>query len=150
VLTWKLKEGSADALVLKDNHSNKTRSANGGTNNNSNTTNDDTSLLHLVTLRMPAQAEPKEDGVHEWRLSQSSITLDVEERTARQLDDVAVSYAGKVKVVGARVDFPCLVRAAAKVAASKLREKHAVIQDLRPLLPSEEQYLRLLESLKNV
>jgi len=125
VLTWKLQPGSADAIGLHAE------------------TGEDL-LINLAALRLPVQTGPPR-GVREWPLPQASITLNVVESAPTQLDDVAVSYTGRIRVEGARVDFPCLVRAAAKLVTPRLRDGYARIQDHRPLLPREEDYLAQVE-----
>ena len=141
VLTWKLREGSADAMTLIQH----------GTS--SNEPHCDFSLC-LTSLRLPVTMAPPR-GVRAWPLfrqfsTRASISLDVKENSTTQLDDVAVAYAGRVKVVDVEVDFPCLVRAAALAVAPRLRDDYKKLQDQRPLLPSEEDYLRKIDEAASV
>jgi len=80
----------------------------------------------------------------------TSLTMRVEASSSTQLDDVAVSYAGKIEIVGIQVDFPCLVRAAARAMALRIRDEHLRIQNKRPLLPSEEDYLMRIEEAASI
>jgi len=104
----------------------------------------------VATLRLPVDGGPPE-GVRDWPLSFARMRLDVRNRgRAHQLDDVTVSYSGKLSIEHVHLDFPCLVRASAKAVAMRLVNEYTEIEQHRPLLPNEEAYRTLVEEAANM
>jgi hypothetical protein len=77
--------------------------------------------------------------------------LRVLESTRLQRDDVSTLYSGRMEVVSVHLDFLALVRASVRASARAmgpmLREKHRRIEELRPLMLDEVQYLEQIEFL---
>jgi hypothetical protein len=88
-------------------------------------------------------------GEHEFSLSHQAakITLRVLESRTMSLDDATTSYTGRIKVVKVEIDYLSLVRAAARALLPRLRERHTTIQQTRPLMQSELEYLETVEHL---
>jgi hypothetical protein len=100
------------------------------------------SSVTLVALRL--EAEPS-TGVRTWPMTLSSITLDVLESRLAAIDDVTMSFAGSVRISQVRLHFACLVRAAARGRLASLRTSHERIEESRPLLEHEIDYLQQVE-----
>jgi len=141
ILKWKMEAGSADASALDGIY---TRKKGGGDSDSENDDDGGDQTLNLVTLHLPAETGPP-TGSRQWVLSQARVKLNVEESARTQLDDVAVSYAGRVRVEDVHLTFPCLVRAAARQLVPTISQRYIDIQEHRPLLPQEEAYLHLME-----
>jgi hypothetical protein len=58
-----------------------------------------------------------------------------------------MSYSGQVEVVGVRLDFLGLVKASARALLPELRGKYKAIEETRPLMMHEVQYVQQMESL---
>jgi hypothetical protein len=106
-------------------------------NNCSNTVN-------LATLRLDAEP-PK--GVRTWPMLLSNITLEVLERRLIKMDDVTTKFAGRLRVTHVHLDFTNLVRATARHSINRLKKKFARIEERRPMLEHERQYLQQVRDL---
>jgi hypothetical protein len=100
------------------------------------------STVSLAALRL--EAEPSK-GVRTWPLAQSSICLDVLESRVTAIDDVTMSFAGRLRVLQVRLNFASLVGAAARGKLDSLRKTHERIEESRPLLEHEIDYLLEVE-----
>jgi hypothetical protein len=100
----------------------------------------------VATLKLPVEARLSR-GEHRWSLPHVQFRLRVQESTRRQLDDVTMSYSGQVEVVGVRLDFLGLVKASARALLPELRGKYKAIEETRPLMMHEVQYVQQMESL---
>jgi hypothetical protein len=100
------------------------------------------SIVSLAALRLEAEALK---GVRTWPMAQSSICLDVLESRVTAIDDVTMSFAGRLRVSQVRLDFASLVGAAARGKLDSLRASHERIEESRPLLEHEIEYLLEVE-----
>jgi hypothetical protein len=100
------------------------------------------SIVSLAALRL--EAEPSK-GVRNWPMAQSSICLDVLESRVTAIDDVTMSFAGCLRVLQVRLNFASLVGAAARSKLVSLKKTHERIEESRPLLEHEIDYLLEVE-----
>jgi hypothetical protein len=99
-------------------------------------------IISLAALRLEAE---QSKGVRTWPMAQSSICLDVLESSVRVIDDVTMSFAGRLRVSQVRLNFASLVRAAARGKLDSLKTDHELIEESRPLLEHEIDYLLEVE-----
>jgi hypothetical protein len=95
-------------------------------------------IVSLAALRL--EAEPSK-GVRTWPMAQSSICLDVLESRVTAINDVTMSFAGRLRVSHVRLNFASLVGAAARGKLDSLRKTHERIEESRPLLEHEIEYI---------
>lgn len=97
------------------------------------------SRLPLATVRLEACP----DRGHQMVMTPLiRIHLQVTESEARTShDDATTSYKGSSNVQQVELQFPCLVRAAARAALDEMEKRKRVV---RPLLDHEADYLRIL------
>jgi hypothetical protein len=100
------------------------------------------SIVSLAALRL--EAEPSK-GVRTWPIAQSRICLDVLESRVTAINDVTMSFAGRLRVSHVRLNFASLVGAAARGKLDSLRKSHERIEESRPLLEHEIDYLLEVE-----
>jgi hypothetical protein len=100
------------------------------------------SIVSLAALCL--EAEPLK-GVRTWPMAQSSICLDVLESRVTAIDDVTMSFAGRLRVSQVRLSFAGLVGATARGKLDSLRKTHERIEESRPLLEHEIDYLLKVE-----
>jgi len=81
------------------------------------------------------------------RATTSSVILDVERSKSIPIDDVTTSYSGTILVHKVRLDFVWLVRASAQFALQRIRSNYRHIEESRPLLPHEIEYLGHVEAI---
>jgi hypothetical protein len=100
----------------------------------------------ISSLKIPAETRlcPGERVV---AVPSVGIRLRVLESTRLQRDDVSTLYSGRMEVVSVHLDFLALVRASARAMGPMLREKHRRIEELRPLMLDEVQYLEQIDFL---
>lgn len=100
----------------------------------------------ISSMKIPAE---KRLAPGERFFSQPSacFRLQVRESTRLQRDDVSMLYSGRIEVVSVQVDFLGLVRASARAMIPMLRDKYRRIEEIRPLMLHEVQYLEQIESL---
>lgn len=99
-------------------------------------------IVSLSALRL--EAKPSK-GVQTWPMAQSSICLDVIESRATSIDDVTMSFAGRLHVSQISLNFTSLVGASARGKLDSLRKGHERIEESRPLLEHEIEYLLEVE-----
>ena len=105
------------------------------------------SIVPLTALRLEAGPAV---GVRKWPLSLASLILHVTESHTVAVDDVTTSYAGCAQVRQVELDFRCLARASARTTIDQIRQKYLKIQETRPLLEHEEEYLRQIEEVASL
>jgi hypothetical protein len=104
--------------------------------------NKGSNIVSLAALRFePDQSK----GIRTWPMAQSSICLDVLESRVTMIDDVTMSFAGRLRVSQVRLNFASLVGAAARGKLDSLKTNHELIEESRPLLEHEIDYLLEVE-----
>jgi hypothetical protein len=103
----------------------------------------------VSTLKLPGEARLSR-GEHRWSLPQAQFRLEVLESIGKQLDDVTMSYSGRMEVIGVRLDFVSLVKASARALVPDLIDKYKALEETRPLMMHEIQYMQQVESLAHL
>lgn len=124
VLTWEIDPRSVDDM----DHFSENRS------------------VPICTLKIPADRRLA-SGERVFSAPSACFRLRVLESTRLQRDDVSMLYSGRIDVVSVRVDFLGLVRASARAMIPTLRDRYRRIEEQRPLMPHEVQYMEQIELL---
>jgi hypothetical protein len=124
MLTWDIAHGSVDDM----DHCSENRS------------------LPISSLKIPTDRRLA-PGERVMTTPSACFRLRVLESTRLQRDDVSMLYSGRMDVVSVHVDFLGLVRASARARVPSLRDKYRSIEEQRPLMLHEVQYMEQIELL---
>ena len=119
----------------------------------SGSSRDGSSLLQLTTTTSSRKSLPLANlglnaaprkGNRTWRTPMVDFNLDIISSDAVQVDDVTVSYSGRIRLENVRINFACLARAYARNLELVLKNQHEQILETRPLLDHEIAYRQLV------
>jgi len=154
VLSWN--PLSVDAINFQKQHP-KNIENNDQDGNSSSNSSDSCPLVTLAAIRLengPKQGiqtfsplSPDQLKKHRQENSASSLsmTLNVLKSETRSIDHVTMLYTGHARVEKVQMNFMSLVKAMAKAVAPRVREEQLDILQMRPLLPKEVEYVKMIE-----
>ena len=154
VLSWN--PLPVDAINFQKQRSNNIESNNQDGNSSANSS-DSSPLVPLAAIRLengprhgmqtfsPLSQDQHKKRRQENSSSSLSMTLNVSKNETRSIDHVTMLYSGHARVEKVQMNFMSLVKAAAKAVAPRVRQEQLDILQMRPLLPKEIEYVKMIE-----